>query len=91
MTRKETPVRGGHFRGPGIPGPSPGTAAVRCQKELCETLNLKSIIFGGRIPGYGKYAHELTPAQYIQKVKATEIYDPVLTFNCPMIFTSRKS
>ena len=28
------------------------------RKELCEQLNLKSIIFAGRIPTYGKYKDE---------------------------------
>ena len=27
------------------------------RKDLCEKLNLKSIMFGGRIPNYHKYAH----------------------------------
>ena len=31
------------------------------RKELCEQLNLKSIIFAGRIPNYGKYKEEITP------------------------------
>ena len=50
------------------------------RKELCENLNLKSIIAGGRIPGYQTYSKQLTPKQYIEKVKAKEIYDPVLSF-----------
>ena len=50
------------------------------RKELCEQLNLKSIIFAGRIPNYGKYASEINPKQYIHKVKRKEIYDPVLSF-----------
>ncbi|RXJ81452.1 carbon-nitrogen hydrolase family protein [Arcobacter sp. F2176] len=50
------------------------------RKELCEELNLKGIIFGGRIPNYAKYADEITPKEYIQKVKEREIYDPVLNF-----------
>jgi len=50
------------------------------RKELCENLNLKGIAFGGRIPNYHKYADELTPKQYIEKVKQKEIYDPVLSF-----------
>jgi predicted amidohydrolase/ribosomal protein S18 acetylase RimI-like enzyme len=67
-----------------------GRRLYDARKELCETLNLKSIIFGGRIPGYGKYAKEMTPAQYIQKVKATEIYDPVLTFQLSNDFHIKK-
>jgi predicted amidohydrolase len=50
------------------------------RKELCEELNLQGIIFGGRIPNYSKYANEITPKDYIQKVKEREIYDPVLNF-----------
>jgi len=50
------------------------------RKELCEKLNLKGIAFGGRIPNYHKYADELTPKQYIEKVKHKEIDDPVLNF-----------
>jgi predicted amidohydrolase/GNAT superfamily N-acetyltransferase len=49
-------------------------------KEMCEELNLKSILFGGRIPNYKEYAHQLTPREYIQKVRMKEIFDPVLTF-----------
>lgn len=50
------------------------------RKELCETLNLKAIVAGGRIPNYEKYAQELKPKQYIEKVKYKEIYDPTLSF-----------
>lgn len=50
------------------------------RKELCEKLNLKGIVFGGRIPNYHKYAKEMSPKEYIQKVKQREIHDPVLNF-----------
>jgi predicted amidohydrolase/ribosomal protein S18 acetylase RimI-like enzyme len=67
-----------------------GRRLYDARKELCETLNLKSIIFGGRIPGYGEYADSMTPAAYIQKVKANEIYDPVLTFQLSNDFHIKK-
>lgn len=50
------------------------------RKELCEKHNLKGIAFGGRIPNYHKYENELTPKEYIEKVKRKEIHDPVLNF-----------
>ena len=50
------------------------------RKELCEQLNLRGIAFGGRIPNYYKYINELTPKEYIEKVKRKEINDPVLNF-----------
>jgi predicted amidohydrolase len=50
------------------------------RKELCEKLNLRGIAFGGRIPNYHKFKDELTPKEYIEKVKRKEIHDPVLNF-----------
>ncbi|WP_372647368.1 GNAT family N-acetyltransferase [Draconibacterium sp.] len=50
------------------------------RKELCERLNLKGIAFGGRIPNYHLYQDELSPKEYIQKVRTKEIHDPVLNF-----------
>ena len=50
------------------------------RKEVCEKLNLKGIAFGGRIPNYHKYAKEISPKEYIEKVKRKEIHDPVFNF-----------
>lgn len=50
------------------------------RKEVCEKLNLKGIAFGGRIPNYHKYAKEMSPKEYIEKVKRKEIHDPVFNF-----------
>lgn len=50
------------------------------RKELCENLNLKGIVFGGRMPYYHKYKDVYSPKEYIQKVKQKEIHDPVLNF-----------
>lgn len=60
------------------------------RKEFCENTNLKSIIAGGRIPNYKDYKKELTPRQYIDKVKAREIYDPILNFQLSNDFHVRK-
>jgi len=57
-----------------------GRRLYDARKELCETLNLKSIIFVGRIPKYSQYADEITPKEYIDKVRLKELYDPVLSF-----------
>ena len=57
-----------------------GRRLYDARKEICEQLNLKSIIFAGRIPNYGNFASELTPKVYIEKVKRKEIHDPVLSF-----------
>lgn len=60
------------------------------RKDLCESLNLKAIMFGGRIPNYYKYADKLRPKEYINKVRQKEIFDPVLTFQLSNDFHVRK-
>ncbi|MFC2109387.1 GNAT family N-acetyltransferase [Bacteroidota bacterium] len=50
------------------------------RKELTERLNLRGIAFGGRIPNYHKFSEEISPKEYIEKVKRKEIHDPVLNF-----------
>lgn len=67
-----------------------GRRLYEARKELCEQLNLKAIIFGGRIPNYSTYAEELTPKKYIEKVKLQEIHDPVLSFQLSNDFHVKK-
>ncbi|WP_226390523.1 bifunctional GNAT family N-acetyltransferase/carbon-nitrogen hydrolase family protein [Penaeicola halotolerans] len=67
-----------------------GRRLYDARKELCENLNLRAIIAGGRIPGYSKYADQLTPRKYIELVKNKEIYDPVLSFQLANEFHVRK-
>ena len=57
-----------------------GRRMYEARKEICEQLNLKSIVFAGRIPNYSKHATEYTPKAYIEKVKRKELHDPVLSF-----------
>jgi predicted amidohydrolase/GNAT superfamily N-acetyltransferase len=68
------------FIRPAFRGMRLGRRLYDYRKELCERLNLKGIVFGGRIPNYHKYEKELTPREYIQKVRTKEIHDPVLDF-----------
>jgi predicted amidohydrolase/ribosomal protein S18 acetylase RimI-like enzyme len=49
------------------------------RKELARRFNCRSIIIGGRIPGYGEHAHELSAREYVEEVIAKRLYDPVLT------------
>jgi GNAT superfamily N-acetyltransferase len=44
-----------------------GRRLYDARKELCEKLNLKAIVFGGRIPKYHEYAAELTPKDIYKK------------------------
>lgn len=67
-----------------------GRRLYDARKELCRTLNLRRIIFGGRIPGYEAHSEKLTPQEYIEEVEAREIYDPVLTFQLRNDFHVRR-
>ena len=60
------------------------------RKELCEKLNLKAIVAGGRMPKYQMYSKDFSPKEYIDKVRRREIYDPTLTFQLSNDFHVRK-
>ncbi|MFD1705984.1 GNAT family N-acetyltransferase [Siminovitchia sediminis] len=57
-----------------------GRRLYEARRKLCRKLNLKSIIFGGRMPNYYKYADQLTPEEYVEQVIQKKLYDPVITF-----------
>lgn len=67
-----------------------GRRLYDARKELCEQMNLKSILAGGRIPNYFNYAQEMSPRVYIEKVKRKEIFDPTLTFQLSNDFHVKK-
>jgi predicted amidohydrolase/GNAT superfamily N-acetyltransferase len=68
------------FVSPDYHGMRIGRRLYEARKELCQSFNLKAIVAGGRIPNYTKYSDELSPQQYIERVKRKEIYDPILSF-----------
>jgi predicted amidohydrolase/GNAT superfamily N-acetyltransferase len=49
------------------------------RKALCHRLNLRRIMFGGRVPGYATHQAELTPREYVEAVGKKVIFDKVLT------------
>lgn len=67
-----------------------GRRLYDARKEVCETLNLKSILMGGRIPNYHTYADQLSPRQYIDRVRKKELYDSALTFQLANDFHVKK-
>lgn len=67
-----------------------GRRLYDARKELCRKLNLRRIIFGGRIPNYDQYVGRMTPQRYIELVKNREVYDPVLSFQLSNDFHVRR-
>ncbi|MGB3619073.1 MAG: bifunctional GNAT family N-acetyltransferase/carbon-nitrogen hydrolase family protein [Catalinimonas sp.] len=78
------------FVHPGHRGFRLGRRLYGARKDLCERLNLRAIIAGGRIPNYERYADDLSPREYIEKVRMKEIFDPTLTFQLSNDFHVRK-
>jgi predicted amidohydrolase/ribosomal protein S18 acetylase RimI-like enzyme len=78
------------FVDPDYQGMRLGRRLYDARKELCEKLNLRGIIVGGRIPGYRKFSDEISPQEYINRVKKKEVYDPVLSFQLSNDFHIKK-
>lgn len=56
------------------------TKIYDARKNLAIKLNLRRIVAGGRMFNYCEYAKEMSPLEYVQKVKRKEIKEPVLSF-----------
>lgn len=65
---------------PEVRGLGVGHVLYEARRELCRTLNLRRILAGGRLHGFKKYAEELSPEAYVQKVENNELRDLVLSF-----------
>src|SRR6187399_1893272 len=57
-----------------------GHELYQARRELCERLNLRRILAGGRMHGYAKHANSLTPEQYVDAVERGTLKDSVLGF-----------
>lgn len=57
-----------------------GKWLMQSMYETVVQLGLTSLLGGGRMPGYGQYASQLSAQQYVDKVIAGELKDPVITF-----------
>src|SRR5699024_6735637 len=67
-----------------------GRRLYDARKSLCENLDLRAIVAGGRRSDYEKHAKELSLRQYLEKVKNKEIYDPTLSFQLSNDFHVKK-
>lgn len=67
-----------------------GRRLYDARKRICERLNLRAIVVGGRIPNYAKHANKYSPQEYIRKVEGKHIHDPVLSFQIANDFRVKK-
>lgn len=57
-----------------------GKKLYQARRDLVRRLQLRRIRAGSRLRGYGKYADQMSPVEYVQKVVAGELGDPTLSF-----------
>ena len=58
-----------------------GQRFYKHRRELCEQLELKGIVFGGRMPGYNRRAKDYpNPQDYLAAVIEKKLKDPVVNF-----------
>lgn len=65
---------------PSAQGRGVGTALYAARQDLAERLTLLRIRAGSRLRGYGKFADQLSPVEYVLKVVRGELFDPTLSF-----------
>ncbi|MFP4352458.1 MAG: GNAT family N-acetyltransferase [Puniceicoccaceae bacterium] len=68
------------FVDPDVQGRGIGAMLYQARRDLCQKLNLRRILGGGRISGYAKVAGELTFEEYVREVENGVRQDPVLSF-----------
>ena len=51
----------------------------QARKDLATERNLKGIMIGGRIAGYGRHADTISAKEYVDRVINKQLVDPVLT------------
>lgn len=62
------------YRGHGIAG-----RLYDERRKILKRFNLRSLVAGGRIPGYKDHAGRMTPEEYIERVKSGELKDMALS------------
>ena len=50
------------------------------RKDVVRRLGKQGIVAGGVIPGYKEHIHAMSADEYVDKVRAGELYDPTLSF-----------
>jgi predicted amidohydrolase/GNAT superfamily N-acetyltransferase len=61
-------------------GRGAGAALYHARRELCRRLNLRRIVAGGRLWHYREFAGRYSAEEYVERVKAGEIRDLVLSY-----------
>lgn len=71
---------------PNLQGRGIGKKIYAARREVTRRFRLRRIRAGARLRGYGNYADQMPPEDYVKKVIAREIGDPTLTFQLKQHF-----
>ncbi len=74
---------------PDARGQGVGAALYEARRRLCQRLNLRRILAGGRLWNYHEHADRMSPEEYAQRVVAGEMHDVVLSFQLHQGFVLR--
>lgn len=63
-----------------------GRMLYEARRGLIRRLNLKGHVAGGMLKGYGKHKNKMPVEEYVEKVKAGELFDPTLSIQLKVGF-----
>ena len=66
-----------------------GKQLYEMRKQVTRRFNKKGIIAGGHIGGFADHKHDMSAAEYVDKVAKRELYDATLTFQLDNGFEGR--
>lgn len=68
-----------------------GHRLYEARKRLCQDLRLKGIVFGGRMPGYGRQKRKFPdPDAYLDAIRDGTVRDPVAAFQMRAAFEPQR-
>jgi GNAT superfamily N-acetyltransferase len=66
-----------------------GRRLYALRKEVVQRFNKRGIIAGGHIPDFAKHKHEMSAAEYVDRVSRGDLYDSTLSFQLENGFEAR--
>jgi GNAT superfamily N-acetyltransferase len=66
-----------------------GKQLYQLRKDVARRFGKRGIIAGGHIVGYADHKHQMSAAEYVDKVSKRELYDATLTFQLENGFEAR--
>lgn len=78
------------FVSPELRGQGVGAALYQARRTICQGMNLKRILIGGRLWNYDDYATQYSPEEYAKRVVSGELHDLVMSFQLAEGFEFRR-